>query len=149
MGPWTPPRVETHPFSKPRPAVATRRAPEGQKASNLDARTSAWIFHASRIPTSPSQSSHFREAYRPSGIVGQLSLLAYGRAVSVAQPILNRAGEILIERADCFEGDRGSAGGGERKEVGEQEQADKEEEDEEESGAGRRHASDPRGSPVC
>ena len=52
--------------------------------------------------------------------------------------------------ADCLEGDRGSAGGGERKEVHEQEQAEKEEEEgEDESGASRRHTGDPRGSLVC
>ena len=40
MGLRTPPAVQTHQFFEPRPAVATRRAPEGQKASNLDPRGS-------------------------------------------------------------------------------------------------------------
>ena len=50
--------------------------------------------------------------------------------MSVAQPILNRAGVFLLEYAGCFEGDRGIAGGGERKEVDEQKQAEKEHEEE-------------------
>ena len=39
-GPRTPPRVRAHQFLAPGAAVATRRAPEGQKASNLDPRGS-------------------------------------------------------------------------------------------------------------
>ena len=40
FGPWTPPGVQTHRFPELRPAVATRGAPEGQKASYLDPRGS-------------------------------------------------------------------------------------------------------------
>ena len=40
MGPMTPPEVQTNQFSEPRPAAATRRGPEGQEASILEARGS-------------------------------------------------------------------------------------------------------------
>ena len=40
MGPPTPPEVQTHQFLALGAAVATRRAPEGQEAANLDPRGS-------------------------------------------------------------------------------------------------------------